>query len=89
MNQSVNKQISVLSYYFSNGNCAKFFPSRIEIDGKELDLIEAGIRCLVKKGQSFIQIFNMSDGKNQYKLSFEPDNRHWTLIGMKSVGAKL
>ncbi|MCX6724948.1 MAG: hypothetical protein NTX80_00135 [Candidatus Saccharibacteria bacterium] len=84
MNQTINKQISVLSYYFSSGNCARFFPKKIEFEGSELDLIESGLRCLVKKGQSFIQIFNMSDGNNEYRLSFEPDNREWTLLSMKA-----
>jgi hypothetical protein len=85
MYQTVNKPVSVLAYYFAKGNCARFFPKRIEVDGSELDLIETGLRCIVKKGQSFIQIFNMSDGLRQYRLSFEPENRLWTLLSTRGV----
>lgn len=83
MNQSINKPVAVLAYYFS-GQTVRCYPKRIELEGgQELSFVENGLRCLVKKGQDIIQIFNMTDGTSQYRLKFEPENRLWTLLSMK------
>lgn len=81
---SINKEVNVLAYYFSNG-CSRCFPKRIELEGKQLDFIESGLRCLVQKGQDFIQIFHMSDGRQQYRLRFEPAERTWTLLSTRAL----
>jgi hypothetical protein len=81
-NQSINKQVAVLAYYFSSAKC---FPKKVQLEnGQELNFVESGLRCLVKKGQEIIQIFNMSDGTNQYRLRFEPENRLWTLLSTQA-----
>lgn len=85
MNQSINKQVAVLSYYFTakNGRC---YPKRIALEtGEELNFVESGLRCLVRKGQEIIHIFNMTDGISQYRLRFEPENRLWTLLGVRAL----
>ena len=83
MNQTMNQEVNVLAYYFSHdsGRC---FPKRIEIGGQSLDFIE-GLRCLVQRGKSVLQIFNMTDGQRQYRLSFEPEQRIWKLLSMKAI----
>jgi hypothetical protein len=78
----INKEVDVLSYYFGRGSRPRCFPKKIELEGRELDFTE-GLRCLVKRGQDFIQIFNMTDGRRAYRLSFEPENRIWTLLSQK------
>lgn len=84
MNQLINKEVNVLSFYFGRGREVRCFPKKIELEGRQLDFVE-GLRCLVKRGQDFIQIFSMTDGRKQYRLSFEPENRTWTLLSQKML----
>ena len=81
----LNQPIDVTSFYFSPGPRTRSFPKRIEIEGRQLDFLESGLRCLVRKGQGIVQIFNMSDGRDLYRLSFEPDQGNWTLLSKKSL----
>ena len=84
MYTSVNKEVEVVSFYFGRGGRTRCFPKRVELEGRQLDFIE-GLRCLVKRGQDIIQIFNMSDGQNQYRLRFEPENHIWTLLSTRAI----
>ncbi len=76
------KNVNVTAYYFKANRC---FPRRIELEGEQLNFLETGLRCLVQKGQEFVQIFNMSDGQKLYRLSFEPGNRTWKLLSSRSL----
>ena len=77
-----DQYVNVTSFYFRN---SRVFPRRVEFDGEQLNFLETGLRCLVQKGQDFIQIFNMSDGKKLYRLSFEPGSRTWKLLSSRSL----
>lgn len=79
---SYNQEIDVTSYYFQNNHG---FPRRIEFEGQSLNFMETGLRCLVQKGQQLIEIFNMTDGQNLYRLSFESTNRTWKLLSSRSL----
>ena len=79
---SYNSEINVTSFYFNN---KRVFPRQIEFDGRELNFLENGLRCLVQKGQELVQIFNMTDGQTLYRLSFEPGNRTWKLLSSRSL----
>lgn len=82
---SYNQEINVLSYYFTRGQGMRCFPRQIEIEGRELSFLENGLRCLVQRGQEFVQIFNMSDGRKLYRLSFEPNSRTWKLLSSRAL----
>lgn len=82
---SYNQEINVTSYYFTGGANSRCFPRQIEVEGRELSFLENGLRCLVQKGQDFIQIFNMSDGNTLYRLSFEPGSRTWKLLNTRTL----
>lgn len=82
---SHNQEINVLSYYFTSGANSRCFPRQIEVEGQELSFLENGLRCLVQKGQSFTQIFNMTDGSKLYRLSFEPGSRTWKLLSSRNL----
>lgn len=79
---SYDAEINVTSFYFNSRHC---FPRQIEMEGERLSFLETGLRCLVQKGQEFVQIFNMSDGQKLYRLSFEPSNRTWKLLSSRSL----
>lgn len=85
MNHFMNLPVDVTSFYFAPGPRTRSFPKRIEIEGRQLDFLESGLRCLVRKGASIVQIFNMSDGRDLYRLSFEPERGNWTLLSKKSL----
>jgi hypothetical protein len=82
MTHVLNQQIDVTAYYFTKG---KTFPRRIQFGEQELTFIESGLRCLVNKGQDLIEIFNMSDGRDQYTIRHEPLSRHWILLNKRSL----
>ena len=80
---SVNKEVTVTSMYFRNGNRQlQAFPRRIEFEGNEYTFVESGFHYLVKKGQRLIELFDMNDGVNDYRLKFDNSERTWTLVGM-------
>lgn len=79
---SHNQEVNVTAFYFQN---SRVFPQRVELEGAQLSFLENGLRCLVQKGQDLIQIFNMSDGDKLYRLSFEPNNRTWTLLSSRAL----
>jgi hypothetical protein len=85
MSYTFNTEVSVRSFYFTKGNGMRCFPRMIEFQGKELSFLDNGLRCLVQTGQSIVQIFNMTDGRNAYRLKFEPQDNLWTLLTMKSL----
>ncbi len=85
MTRVFNKEVFVTSYYFSQGKGIHSYPKHIQFDDEELTFIENGLRCLVKKGQELIEIFNMTDGRYQYRLKFEPVSKNWTLLTARSV----
>lgn len=82
MTQVLNQDVDVTAFYFTKG---RSFPRRVEFNNIELVFIESGLKCLVQKGQELIEIFNMSDGRDQYRLKFEPAARHWTLLTKRAL----
>lgn len=81
----MNQEVNVISYYFTGGEQYRFFPRVIEFEGRQLNFVENGLRCLVKKGQELVQIFNMTDGLSLYRLSFEPGSRTWKLLSTRTL----
>jgi hypothetical protein len=79
----VNKEVNVNAFYFArHDKNLKSFPKQIELEGTEYTFIENGLRYLVRKGTELIQLFDMSDGNNTYRLRYS--SGHWTLVGMKA-----
>jgi predicted transcriptional regulator len=79
------REIEITSVYFrSNPSKKRFesFPKRMVYEGREYTFLEDGLRYLVRKGQDFIKLFDVSDGQTQYRLRLDPAN-HWTLVSMK------
>jgi hypothetical protein len=79
----INQEVSVTSVYFRPGRHLKGFPKRMEYQGREYTFLESGLRYLVHKGQKLIEIFDMTDGAQDYRLSFDSSAHRWTLLGMR------
>jgi hypothetical protein len=78
----INKEVNVSAFYFKNSSSSmKSYPRQIELDGSLVSFAD-GLSYLVRKGAQIVQLFDMSDGDNTYRLR-HVDNR-WTLVGMKA-----
>jgi hypothetical protein len=79
----VNKEVTVTSMYFRNrSRQLQAFPRRIEFEGAEYTFVEPGFHYLVRRGQRLVELFDMTDGVNNYRLKFDNSERTWTLVGM-------
>jgi len=81
MTQLINEEVNVNAFYFRNSEGLKSFPQRIEWNGKFVTFAGEGLRYLVKHGTQLVQLFDMSDGQDLYRLRTDGD--HWTLVGIK------
>ncbi|HET8690351.1 MAG TPA: hypothetical protein VFL81_02855 [Candidatus Saccharimonadales bacterium] len=75
MLQIINQPIIISAVYFSGDMAA--FPRRIEWQGRTIRLID-GIRCLIGHRGQLIELFDMTDGHNRYRL--RQIGRDWTLL---------
>jgi len=78
----INKEVHVNAFYFRQTKNFKTFPKQIELEGTQYTFLETGLRYLVGKGQQLIELFDMSDGRNTYRLRREAGR--WTLVGVKA-----
>lgn len=76
---TLNREVNVTGYYFT-GRSMESFPSAIEFDNQQVTFAEAGMRYLVKKGQSFIKLFDATAGDTTYRLKYDPEQLLWTLV---------
>ena len=81
------QEIQITSVTFHNNHDShqlESYPRRMVYEGREYTFTELGMRYLIKKGQQFVKLFDVSDGQTQYRLRCEADN-HWTLVNMKAL----
>lgn len=77
----ISREVNVPEVYFKNEGNLKTFPRRMEFDGRSYTFMD-GLRYLVQKGQSLVQVFDMTDGAHDYRLQFDDSQRSWTLVDM-------
>lgn len=82
---AVNKEVTVTALYFHGDRSIKSFPKRMEYNGREYTFIESGLRYLIQKGRSLTQIFDMTDGISQYRLTFDNQQQLWTLVDIREA----
>lgn len=78
----VNKEVNVPELYFRSHDGRgdlKTYPRRMEFEGRDYTFME-GLRHLVQKGQQMIQVFDMTDGSQQYRLCFDTSHKSWMLV---------
>lgn len=82
----INKDVSIVAYYFKSGaRRLRCFPKKMEWDGKQIAFTETGLRHPTKKGQRMVHIFDMTDGKADYRLEFDAEQLTWTLVSISDV----
>lgn len=83
MDQIVNEQVNITAVYFGKKDM-RTFPKRMEWGGETVNFVESGLQFLIKRGQSIIQLFDMSDGSATYRLKHGGDEGdNWTLVAIK------
>lgn len=73
------KEVTVTAMTFKNKGQLSTIPKRIEFDNQIVTFVDSGMQYLVKKGQDFIRLFDMSDGHTNYRLCHDA-TKTWTLI---------
>ncbi len=84
MTKTINQEVEVNAFYFAAGKSFKSYPRQITL-GDQHYSFKDGLQMLVQRGQEIIQIFNMTDGQNLYRLSFEPGSRTWKLLSTRGL----
>lgn len=81
------QEVQITAVYFRNSPTQQrleSYPRRMVYGDREYTFLESGMRYVIQKGQELIRLFDVTDGKNAYRLRVDATN-HWTLIGMKAV----
>lgn len=82
----INKEVNITAWSFRNRQRLVSFPKRMEFDHQEYTFAD-GLRYIVQKGRSIIQLFDMTDGTNQYRLRFDSADQCWTLVSIQTSRA--
>ena len=80
MTQPINIPVTITALGFRKGLMA--YPKRMEYGGKSYDFIDAGLSCVVARGEKVIQLLTMTDGISQFKLRSDNRGGTWTLLSM-------
>ena len=75
-----SKRVNVTSVGFRKNLAA--YPRQMEMDGVTINFIDAGLRCLVKRGGRIAEILTLSDGKVNFCLRTLDCGNHWTLLNV-------
>jgi hypothetical protein len=82
----INQEVSIVAYYFrSNARRLRCFPKRMEYNGQRINFTETGMVHPTKKGQRMVHVFDMSDGKADYRLEFDAQALSWTLVAITDL----
>jgi hypothetical protein len=76
----ISKDVNIVAYYFSGQDKPKCFPKRMEIDGKQVVFSETGLRHPARRGHRMVQLFDMTDGRADYRLEYDAQEASWKLL---------
>ncbi len=78
---NINQKVMVTSLYFQNKKQLKEYPKRMEWAGESYTF-DSGLACNVQRGGDAFRIYQMTDGRADYRLRFDMAEGSWTLLGM-------
>lgn len=81
----VNQRVSVVTLFRdkATGEQAELcMPIKMRYRGRDITFSELGLRHPTSAGKRMIHVFDMSDGDNDYRLSFDAETLSWTLVTM-------
>jgi len=79
---AINEEVAVTKMGFKKNLTA--YPRRMEFRGSIYEFIDAGLRCLIRSGESMAEIITLTDGHSQYRLRSDNHGGNWTLLSIIS-----
>ncbi|MEI8188062.1 MAG: hypothetical protein WCG30_03920 [Candidatus Saccharibacteria bacterium] len=81
----INRDVNIIAYYFRGKDKPNCFPKRMDIDGRQITFTETGLQHPTQKGQRMVHIFDMTDGKADYRLEFDAEVLSWKLVAISDA----
>jgi hypothetical protein len=81
-----NKEVIVDAVYFRKADRLKSYPKHMVVDDRDVTFTESGLQYLIKKGTSVFHLFDMTDGRTNYRLKLDPNRQVWTLVRAVPAG---
>jgi hypothetical protein len=80
--KTINQEVNVSAFYFKN-RAARLasFPKQMEFGGDQYHFRDNGLRYLVRHGQRLVELFDVSDGRDTFRLRNE--GADWRLVTIK------
>ncbi len=78
--QVINQNVAVTAIRF--GRKFEPIPQRIEFGGRSINFVDEGIRIAIKSGQHLTRLFDMSDGRSQFRLRQAAGESNWQLVSI-------
>lgn len=83
--QNINKEVNVTAWYFAKRRQRlTSYPRRMEYNDREYTFAE-GLRLMVQRGKQAVQLFDMTDGRQNYRLQFDDQQHIWTLVSITAA----
>jgi hypothetical protein len=79
---TINEEVAVTKMGFKKNLSA--YPRRMEFRGTICEFLDAGLRCLIRSGESMAEIITLTDGQSQYRLRSDNHGGNWTLLSIIS-----
>jgi hypothetical protein len=79
----INQEVNIVAYYFRNrARRLRCYPKRMEYGGRRIEFTETGMIRPADKIEGKVDLFDMTDGQNDYRLEFNPATLSWKLIAI-------
>jgi hypothetical protein len=79
--KTIDQEVNISAFYFKNREeHLASFPKQMEYAGRQYYFEGGALRYLVHKGQQLIQLFDVSDGQDMFRLRQTGDE--WRLVSV-------
>lgn len=80
--KTIDQEVNISAFYFKNRQAhLTSFPKQMEYAGRQYYFQGGALRYLVRKGQQLVQLFDVSDGQETFRLRQAGDE--WRLVSVK------
>lgn len=81
-NTIINKEVTVTRLGFKKN--LRAYPRQVEYEGRTYDFVDAGISCMIRSGERFMQTLTLTDGHAQFQMRSDERGSVWTLLSMSA-----
>ena len=68
MTQTINQEVEINAFTFTNKNDFRSIPRTITVDDHRYSFVDSGLRYLIRQGQHLIRLFDLTDGPGRVVL---------------------